>query len=124
MTWLNLNKTLRYFKNVIIGACDRTWHYERPTNEGFPFCVWQEYTEEGSLHSNNQKKAQPVTIMLDYYTQTEFDETIDEIQNTLNAAPGIAFELTDIQFEEETHAIHYSWNVEVLYGEGNCCRIR
>ena len=123
MTLLNLNKTLRYFKNVIIEAYDRTWHYERPANEGFPFAVWTEYTEENALHANNQKKIQPVTIMLDYFTQTEFDETIDAIQNALNAAPGISFELTDIQFEKDTHVIHYSWNVEVLYGEGNCCRI-
>ena len=124
MTSLNLNDTLRYFKNVIIEACNRTWHYERPANEDFPFAVWTEYTEENALHANNQKKSQPVTIMLHYFTQTEFDETIDAIQNTLNAAPGISFELTDIQFEEDTHVIHYSWNVEVLYGEGNCCRIR
>lgn len=123
MTSLNLNKTLRYFKSVIVKVCDRTWHYERPANESFPFAIWQEYTEINTFHANNRKKNQPVTIMLDYYTQTEFDEMIDQIQDALNEAPNITFELADIQFEEETHVIHYSWNVEVLYGAGNCCRL-
>lgn len=116
---LNLNKSLMYFKTVILQATGRVWHYKRPKNEKFPFAVWTEFSEENSSHANNQKKVQPVLIGLDYYTQKEFDPVIDRIQNTLNDAEGISFELTDIQYEEETEVIHYSWNVVVEYGDKN-----
>ena len=119
---LKLNDTLRYFKRIINQATDRVWHYERPQNESFPWCVWTEYTEGNSLYANNSTKVQPVTILVDYFTQEEFDPTIDRIQNVLNMATGVSFDLTDINYDEETRAIHYSWNVEVINGENRGCR--
>lgn len=116
---LNLNKSLVYFKTVILQATDRVWHYRRPRNEKFPFAVWTEFSEENAFHANNQKEVQPILIGLDYFTQKEFDPVIDRIQNTLNSADGITFELTDIQYEEETEVIHYSWQVVVEYGGKN-----
>ena len=123
MICLKLNDTLRYFKRVINQTCDRVWHYERPKNESFPWLVWTEYTEEDSFHANNTKKVQPVTILLDYFTQEEFDPTIDKIQNILNMADGITFDLTDINYDEETKSIHYTWDCEVYYGENRKCRL-
>ena len=122
MICLKLNETLRYFKQIINQATDRAWHYERPRNESFPWCVWTEYTEGESLHANNSKGVQPITVTVDYFTQEEFDPVIDEIQNTLNRAPGVTFDLTDINYDEDTKAIHYSWNVEVFYGKNRGCR--
>ena len=122
MICLKLNDTLRYFKRIINQATDRVWHYERPRNENFPWCVWTEYTEGESLHANNSKGVQPITVTVDYFTQEEFDPVIDRIQNVLNMAPGVSFDLTDINYDEETRAIHYSWNVEVFYGENRSCR--
>ena len=117
MICLKLNETLKYFKAVINTASDRMWHYERPHNEKFPWGVWSEYSEEDSLHANNRKQIQPVMVILDYYTKEEFDPAIDKIQSAMNDAPGIAFDLSDIQYDEETKSIHYTWNVEVAYGE-------
>lgn len=122
MICLKLNDTLRYFKRIINQATDRVWHYERPRNEDFPWCVWTEYTEGESLHANNSKGVQPITVTVDYFTQEEFDPVIDRIQNTLNDATGISFDLTDINYDEESRAIHYSWNVEVIHGENRCGR--
>jgi hypothetical protein len=115
---LNLNEKLRYFAEVLSNTTDRAWHYVKPERERFPYAIWTEYSEEGSLPANNRKKYQPVAILLDYFTQTEFDPEIDRIQDALNSAGRIQFELTDIQYEEETAVIHYSWTVNV-YGEGN-----
>lgn len=117
MTYLNLNRQLEYFKETILKASGDIWHYRRPAGQGFPFGIWQEYSESDSEHASNRKKAQPVLIYLDWYTQREFDPIIDRIQNVLNEAPGIAFELSDVQYEEDTNVIHYSWNVEVEHGE-------
>lgn len=121
MILLKLNDTLRYFAAVINKATPRAWHYRKPEREVFPYAIWTEYSEEGTLHANNAKKVQPLMIVLDYFTQEEFDPEIDKIQNTLNEADRIAFDLTDILYEEETNVIHYSWEVQV-YGE--CCNSR
>lgn len=117
MICLKINDTLRYFKNVITEACENSYHYAAPSNSVFPYLIWQEYTEGDSLHASNRKKEQPLTILVDYYTQDEFDPTIDAIQNTMNSADGVVFDLSDIQYDDETMSIHYSWNVEVLYGK-------
>lgn len=115
---LNLNNKLRYFAEVLSNATARAWHYTKPERERFPYAIWTEYSEDGSMPANNRKKIQPISITLDYFTQTEFDQEIDRIQDALNDADQIQFELTDIQFEEETNVIHYSWNVSV-YGESS-----
>lgn len=116
MTCLNLNDTLRYFAGVLNKVTTRAWHYAKPERESFPYAIWTEYSEENSLPANNRKKVQPISITLDYFTQTEFDPEIDNIQNALNNAPRVQFELTDIQYEEETNVIHYTWSVSV-YGD-------
>ena len=122
MILLKLNETLRYFAAVMNEATKRAWHYRKPERTTFPYAIWTEYSEEGSLHANNVKRIQPLMITLDYFTQKEFDPEIDRIQNALNKAERIAFDLTDIQYEEETNVIHYSWDVQV-YGEGHNRRI-
>lgn len=122
MNSLKLNDLLRYFAAVINTATDRVWHYKKPERERFPYAIWTEYSEEGSLPANNRKKIQPISIMLDYFTQEEFDPTIDEIQEALNNAEQVQFELTDISYEEETNVIHYSWTV-TIYGKGCIVRL-
>lgn len=116
MTFLKLNDTLRYFAGVLNKVTTRAWHYAKPERETFPYAIWTEYSEGGSLPANNMKKIQPLSITLDYFTQMEFDPEIDKIQNALNSASKVQFELTDIQYEEETNVIHYTWDVSV-YGE-------
>lgn len=117
---LKLNEQLRYFKQIILLATDRAWHYVTPKNESFPYLVWEEYSEAESMHANNQKLVQPIRIKADYYTQFEFDPVIDLIQNVMNNAEGITFELVDVLYEESTEVIHYSWDVVVNYGENDC----
>lgn len=118
MSSLNLNAKLRYFAEILSNATTRAWHYVKPERERFPYAIWTEFSEEGSLPANNRKKIQPISITLDYFTQQEFDQEIDRIQDALNDADQIQFELTDIQYEEETNVIHYSWTVNV-YGENH-----
>ena len=117
---LKVNEQLRYFKRIILLATDRSWHYVTPKNEVFPYLVWEEYSEGESMHASNQKLVQPIRIKADYYTQLEFDPVIDMIQNVMNNAEGITFELVDVLYEESTEVIHYSWDVVVNYGENDC----
>lgn len=87
-----------------------TYHYWRP-NLPAPFLIWNE-TGDTSFESGNQKAEQGITGQTDYYTKMEFDPAVDQIQETMEVL-GLAWELSDVLYEEETELIHYSWSWEV-----------
>lgn len=86
-------------------SCDVT-HYRRSGHP--PYLVWSETGEESSFGANNHKAEQQITGLVDYYTLTEFDTTVDSIQETLNKEE-VGWNLDSVQYEEETNLIHYQW---------------
>lgn len=88
----------------------KVYHYHRPLGS-FPAIVWAEESAN-SLHADNGKGEQSPRGTLDYFTQDEFDPTIDSIQAKLQEL-GLAWELLSVQFEEDTGVIHYEWSWEV-----------
>ena len=107
---MTLQTKLRTFAEILADVFDNLYHYWRP-NMTAPFCVWAEEGENTSFHGNNRKGEQAIAGYLDYYTKTEFDSTVDTIQNTLNEVTDItvAWRLDSVDYEEETNLIHWSW---------------
>ena len=89
-------------------------HYWRPVKT-LPCLMWAETGEEDSFNSDNHKTEQNITGTCDFYTQTEFDPLIDEIQTALDDM-GVTWALASVQYEEETNMIHYEWNWGVVFG--------
>lgn len=88
----------------------KVYHYWRPKMIA-PFCVWQE--EEGSaIWASNHAKELEISGSVDYYTRAEFDPVIDSIQNALNSIE-CGWNLEDVQYEDDTNLIHYSWRFSV-----------
>lgn len=81
-----------------------------------PFAVWQEEGEGDSFYVNNAKAELRIAGGLDYFTQTEFDPTVDEIQRLLQRNC-VEWTLESVQHEEETKLIHYRWTWELGYGK-------
>lgn len=81
-------------------------HYRRTDRP--PYLVWAETGEENSFAANDHKAEQQITGLVDYYTKTEFDETVDAIQGILNTEE-VGWRLDSVQYEEETNLIHYQW---------------
>ena len=75
--------------------------------------VWQEQGEGDSLSSDNHKTRQVIEGIIDYFTKTEFDKTVDVIQEILDEAEKVGWALTSVVYEDETSLIHYSWNWEL-----------
>ena len=101
-------------KNALIGINGlKVYHYWRPRLEA-PYCVWQEDGEGDTIWSNNHMEEQVITGTIDYFTRTEYDPMINQIQNALNDAENVGWGLNSIQFEEETNLIHYEWSFEVV----------
>lgn len=89
------------------------YHYLRPQLKA-PFCIWQEDGEAGSLESDNHKGEQAISGSVDYFTQSEYDGMIDDIQEALNSVEGCGWSLNSVQYEDETELIHYEWTWTVI----------
>jgi hypothetical protein len=89
------------------------YHYERAEDYSLPYGVWAEQGESDSFHADNGKKEQVIEGSLDYFTETEFDPIIDEIQSVLNDMCS-SWTLDSVQYEDNTKLIHYSWNWELI----------
>lgn len=103
----SLTNNLLTLKQALVAVSTKCYHYEKPAKVTAPYIVWSEDGEDGSFHSDNHTTEQTVTGSVDFYTKTEFDSTIDEIQSALDAVCG--WELNTVQYEDETKLIHYSW---------------
>lgn len=75
------------------------------------YFVWQ---EDGSndLPADNSHAEGAVTGTTDLYTKMEFDPWADALGESLSAY-GIAWELSSIQYEDDTGFFHYEWAWEV-----------
>lgn len=107
MTW---NDNLRRLAEAFGSVGVKVYHYHRPLGL-FPAIVWAEESAN-SLHADNGMGEQSPRGTLDYFTQSEFDPTVDTIQAKLQEL-GLAWELLSVQFEEDTGVIHYEWSWEV-----------
>lgn len=87
------------------------YHYRRPMMP-VPYCVWAEDGEDGAFNGDDRKGEQVISGYIDYFTKTEYDPLIDQIQTTLlNLQGDIAFSwnLYSVQYEDDTNLIHYQW---------------
>lgn len=93
------------------GVIPNVWHYFRPQLTP-PFAVWQEDGQE-NFYANNKACEITVTGTTDYFTKTEYDRAVDDIQDML-ARNGFLWRLNSVQFESDTGLIHYEWAWEKL----------
>lgn len=88
------------------------YHYWRPRMEA-PFIVWQEDGGE-SFTTGNHVAETAVSGTTDYYSKTEFDPVIDEIETAQNTVDGLFWSLNSVQYEDETGLIHHEWRWRYL----------
>lgn len=100
---------LRSFGTALGAIVRKSYHYMPPENTGPAYAVWAEISGR-NLAANNTATEGAFTITVDYYTKTEFDGTIDNIQAFLSSYG--SWVLESVQFEEDTGYIHYEWSQE------------
>lgn len=90
----------------------KTYHYHAPNRPKAPYTVWAEDGEgDGSFSADTTKAEQNIHIYVDYFTLTEFDQVVDDIQDLLRESS--EWRLNDIMHEDETNLIHYAWEVNI-----------
>ncbi|MBQ8994517.1 MAG: hypothetical protein IJ091_11370 [Oscillospiraceae bacterium] len=105
--------TLNTLKNAILEACLNLWHYTAPNNAQVPYAVWAE-DQRFDFEANGKHAEHAWQGTLDYFTRTENDLEVQNIEEALDSIP-IGWRLNSIQYEEDTGVIHYEW-VWNLYG--------
>lgn len=88
-----------------------TFHYWRPVKGLSHWCIWYEEGESTSFDSDNHKTEQNIEGRTHVYTHIEYDSILDDVQELFDEA-GLSWNLESVQYEEETHTIHYEWRWE------------
>ena len=104
---ISLKGKLQYIGEAFAEVIPSSYHYFRPADI-WPCLVWQEDGEGESFRSGNHKSEQALHGTTDYYTQAEYDNNIDLIQDVLEDIAA-AWSLNSVQYEEDTKLIHYEW---------------
>lgn len=86
-------------------------HYYR-TDLQPPYLLWAESGEGESYWADNSIAEQVISGDVDYFTRTEFDPSVDAIQDALISVAR-AWRLDSVDYEEDTNLIHYRWTFEV-----------
>lgn len=85
------------------------FHYRKPADEPLNrYIIWAEESGD-SFGSNNRNSEVALNGSIDVYTQTEFDELIDQVANALNESAHISFSLNSVDYDDETNLIHYEF---------------
>lgn len=106
-----MNSKIKIIRDTLLKVSDNVGHYEA-VKKNNQYVVWAEDSEGSSVEADNRKTNQSIQGTIDYFTRTEFDPAVDEIQKALADAE-ISFYLNSVQCEEETKYIHYEWIWEV-----------
>lgn len=101
-------------KTSLLAVVDDVYRYQAPDNAPVPYAVWAEDTRfDFEADGTHAERAWQGTI--DYYTRTEGDETVEDIEDCLTGLD-IPWKLNSIQYEEDTGIIHFEW-VWNTYGD-------
>lgn len=96
---------------TIFGPLGYVYHYQKPAEIEAPYAVWQEFNEE-SFNSDNAKNERVLNGTIDFYSLEEADTKLDEIEEALMQM-GATWQLSSVQFEEDTNLIHHQWEWSV-----------
>ena len=106
-----MDSKIKIIRDTLLKVSDNVGHYEAKEKND-QYIVWAEDSEGSSVEGDNRKENQSIQGTIDYFTRTEFDPMVDDIQEALIDAE-ISFYLNSVQYEDETKYTHYEWVWEV-----------
>lgn len=109
---MTLQSKLQKIQRILTGVTESCFHYWR-AKANPPYLIWAEDSEADSFDGDNHKREQQIHGTADYFTKTEFDPTVDEVQEALNSIMA-GWRLNSVQYEEDTGLIHYEWEWWVI----------
>ena len=115
---MSIQNKIKKIRDALVTLEVPVYHYYSPSTTKAPYIVWYEEGESGSLEANNHKAEQAIEGYVEFFTQTEYDETADAIQEALNTTDGVAWRYESIIYgdpiSEDNNIIHYTWTWSVI----------
>ena len=100
--------TLPEFKDLLNEYVDGAYpvkHYFFLKQDRYPYLRWQEIEQSGQLFGDNSPIFLPWTVVLDYFTRTEFDPAVNKLIAFLCKQEGIAFKSRTVASTTDTGLI-------------------
>lgn len=104
--------TLQSLKTLLLTIGPPVFHYFASGQTG-NYIVWAEDGEGDTVHADGQKVERAITGTIDYFTKTENDPVVQQIEDALDSDDGISWYLNSVQYEQDTGYIHFEWVWEV-----------
>jgi hypothetical protein len=105
--------TLNNLKDLLLTIGPPVFHYFATGQTG-NYIVWAEDGEGDTVHADGQKVERALTGTIDYFTKTENDPVVQQIEAALDSDDGLAWKLNSIQHEHDTGYIHFEWVWELV----------
>ncbi|NLU52378.1 MAG: hypothetical protein GXX10_05900 [Clostridiaceae bacterium] len=105
--------TLQRLKDLLLTITPSVFHYEPPDGQTGSYLVWAEDGESDAVHADGEKVECAITGTIDYFTTTENDPVVKQIETALDSYDGLAWYMNSIQNEKDTGYIHYEWIFEI-----------
>jgi len=105
--------TLQNLKALLLTIGPPVFHYFATGQTG-NYIVWAEDGEGDAVNADGQKVERALTGTIDYFTKTENDPVVQQIEAALDSDDGIAWQLNSVQYEQDTGYIHYEWVWEMV----------
>lgn len=104
--------TLQSLKTLLLAIGPPVFRYFATGQTG-NYIVWAEDGEGDTVHADGQKVERALTGTIDYFTKTENDPVVQQIEDALDSDDGISWYLNSVQYEQDTGYIHFEWVWEV-----------
>lgn len=108
----SLIKITRYFRNKLATLNCPVYHYHAEPAEDTHYVVWAESQEGQPFYTNDKKKEQSIEGYLEFYTQEEFDEICDNIQEILYEACD-AWQLDFVEYLDNEKVLRFTWHWKI-----------
>lgn len=100
--------TVREIQALVVSADPAAKHYESPHN-GTDYTVWMEYQRIGI--SSDDLSGGGWKFQIDRWTKEEYDPVAEQIEQVLNATPGVAFTYM-VNYEQDSGYIRHMFDCE------------
>ena len=104
--------TLNNLKDLLLTIGLPVFRYFATGQTG-PYIVWAEDGEGDTVHADGRKVERAITGTIDYFTKTEDDPVVQQIEDALDTDDSLAWQLNSVQYEQDTGYIHYEWVFEI-----------
>ena len=104
--------TLQSLKTLLLAIGPPVFRYFATGQTG-SYIVWAEDGEGDAVHADGRKVERAITGTIDYFTKTENDPVVKQIEDVLDSDDGISWYLNSVQYEQDTGYIHFEWVWEV-----------